>query len=59
MTLKNNMHFMYQIASPNNALQLTSNTPLRSVLRSTELKRYVLKTIKFAIYPVINYDNSI
>ena len=26
----------------NKALQLTSNTPLRSVLRSTELKRYAL-----------------
>ena len=26
----------------NNALQLTSNTPLRSVLRSTELKRYMI-----------------
>ncbi len=29
------------IQKPNKALQLTSNTPLRSVLRSTELKRYV------------------
>jgi hypothetical protein len=27
---------------PNKSLQLTSNTPLRSVLRSTELKRYVI-----------------
>ena len=25
------------------ALQLTSNTPLRSVLQSTELKRYTFK----------------
>ena len=29
----------------NKALQLTSNTPLRSVLRSTELKRYVKEII--------------
>lgn len=26
---------------PNKTLQLTSNTPLRFVLRSTELKRYI------------------
>jgi len=32
---------MYCFKKANKALQLTSNTPLRSVLRSTELKRYV------------------
>ena len=31
---------MLQYQMPNKALQLTSNTPLRSVLRPTELKRY-------------------
>jgi hypothetical protein len=35
--------FCRNAASFNNALQLTNNTPLRFVLRSTELKRYVRK----------------
>jgi len=34
----------------NKALQLTSNTPLRFVLRSTELKRYVYKRLKIHTY---------
>jgi len=31
---------MHQLKSPNKSLQLTNNTPLRSVLWSTEFKRY-------------------
>ena len=30
----------------NKSLQLTNNTPLRSVLWSTEFKRYIVKTKK-------------
>ena len=34
------------IKTHNKSLQLTNNTPLRSVLWSTEFKRYIVKVIK-------------
>jgi hypothetical protein len=41
--VKLKMKLVHTLIAANKSLQLTNNTPLRSVLWSTEFKRYIVK----------------